>query len=120
MEETGNWAIVELMGRKVVAGYAAKSEFLGKPMLRVDVPQTSAFDAYTQFYGESAIYCVTIVSEQVARTVAESHKINPISVYTPELITRQKYDEMLAKQRLLTSSDPEDYVEDGIDPDPDW
>ena len=45
----------------------SKSEMLGKPLLRVDVPATSAYGEFTQFYGEAAIYCVTFVSEQVAR-----------------------------------------------------
>lgn len=88
------WGIVELMGHKVVAGLVSKDEMLGKPMLRVDVPTTSTFDAFTQFYGEAAIYCVTFVSEAVARLTAEQIKVNPVSVYVPELITRQKMDEL--------------------------
>ncbi len=88
------WAIVELMGHKVVAGFVSKSEMLGKPLLRVDVPATSAFEQFTQFYGESAIYCVTFVSEDVARLTAEQTKVNPVSVYVPELVTRQAVNEM--------------------------
>lgn len=87
------WGIVELMGHKVVAGKISKSEMLGKPMLRIDVPATSAYPEFTQFYGEAAIYCVTFVSEDVARVTAESTKVNPVSVYVPELITRAKFDE---------------------------
>ena len=93
------WAIVELMGHKVVAGLATKSEQLGKPMLRVDVPATSAYPKFTQFYGETAIYCITFVSEEVARLTAEQCKINPVSVYVPDLISREKYDEMVRKFR---------------------
>jgi len=66
----GQYAIVELMGHKVVAGLVSKSEMLGKPMLRVDVPATSAYPEFTQFYGETAIYCVTFVSEEVAQLTA--------------------------------------------------
>lgn len=93
-EET-NFAIVELMGHKVVAGKVSKSEILGKPLLRVDVPATSAFPEFTQFYGEAAIYCVTFVSEQVARLTAEQTKLNPVSVYVPELITKERVDEII-------------------------
>lgn len=43
-DEIQQWGIVvELMGHKVVAGLIQKSELLGKPMLRVDVPATSTF-----------------------------------------------------------------------------
>lgn len=93
------WAIVELMGHKVVAGYVAKSEMFGKPLLRVDVPATSLYSAYTQFYGIDAVYCITPVSEAVAKTVAESHKIDPVSVYTPELVTREQHEEALRQLR---------------------
>ena len=88
------WGIVELMGHKVVAGAISKDEMLGKPMLRVDVPATSAFSAFTQFYGETAIYCVTFTSEEVATRTAEQCKVNPVSVYVPDLVTMEKYDEM--------------------------
>jgi hypothetical protein len=99
MEETTNYAIVELMGHKVVAGKVSKSEMLGKPMLRVDVPATSAYPEFTQFYGETAIYCVTFVSEQVALRTAEANKTNPVSVYVPDLITRQKHEEVVQDYR---------------------
>ncbi len=98
-ENAGQWAIVELMGHKVVAGLTTKSEMLGKPMLRVDVPATSAYAEFTQLYGESAIYCVTFVSEAVARLTAEQSKINPVSVYVPDLVTREQYEGLVSRLR---------------------
>lgn len=126
--ETGQYAIVELMGHKVVAGLVTKSEMLGKPMLRVDVPATSAFGEFTQLYGESAIYCVTFVSEEVARLTAEQNKVNPVSVYVPELVTRQRHEEVIQRydeqiERLKRGlpagpqRDPQD--EDELGPDDD-
>jgi hypothetical protein len=100
-EEVQQWGIVELMGHKVVAGLIQKSEMLGKPMLRVDVPATSGYQAFTQFYGEAAIYCVTFTSEEVAKRTAEEVKVNPVSVYVPDLITREKYDELKEKASEL-------------------
>ena len=98
-EEIKNWAIVELMGHKVVSGMISKSEMLGKPLLRIDVPATSIYPEFTQFYGESAIYCVTFVSEEVARLTAEQNKLNPVSVYVPDLITRESYDQTVQRYR---------------------
>jgi hypothetical protein len=94
-DNTTNWGIVELMGRKIVAGKISKSELLGAALLRVDVPATSAFGEFTQFYGSDAIYCVTFVSEEVARRTAEQTKVNPVRVYVPDLITREKLDEVV-------------------------
>jgi hypothetical protein len=92
IDETGGWAIVELMGHKVVAGLASKSEMFGQPLLRIDVPATEGYPAFTQCYGVSAIYAITFVSEEVAKTTAQHVSLNPVSVYVPELITREKYE----------------------------
>jgi hypothetical protein len=127
MSNDNQWAIVELMGHKVVAGMVAKSEMLGKPMLRVDVPATSAFPEFTQFYGETSIYCVTFVSEDVARLTAEQSKVNPVSVYVPDLISRSQYEKaigvyqekikLLQDGRSLSSgeSEPEEDANDDDD-----
>lgn len=83
--ETGQWAILELMGRKVVSGYLTKDDWGGHSMVRIDVPATSAFPAFTQMYGPQAVYCITYVSEEVARITAEHNRVNPVSVYVPDL-----------------------------------
>lgn len=88
--DQGQWAIVEIMGRKVVAGYASQSVRFGLPMLRIDVPATSTFPAFTQEYGAQSIYAITYVSEDVARMTAEASKVNPISVYVPDLAEMQR------------------------------
>jgi len=100
-EEVQQFGIVELMGHKVVAGRIEKSELLGKPMLRVDIPATSAYPAFTQFYGEAAIYCVTFTSQEVAQRAAEQCQVNPVSVYVPDLVTKEKYDSLVARTNEL-------------------
>ena len=62
------WGIVELMGHRRVAGRVSEVEQYGATMLRVDVPQGD--DWVTQFYGGSAIYCLTPTTEAIARQVA--------------------------------------------------
>ena len=91
-DDTKTWGIIELMGHKVVAGLVSKEVMGGAALLRVDVPATSAFPEFTQLYGTAAIYCVTFVSEEVARKTAESTKVNPVSVYVPDLVTREQMD----------------------------
>jgi hypothetical protein len=88
-QQQGQWAIVEIMGRKVVAGYITQAVQFGLPMLRIDIPATSIFPAFTQEYGAQAIYAITYVSEQVARMTAESNKANPVAVYVPDLAVGQ-------------------------------
>lgn len=89
-QQQGQWAIVEIMGRKVVAGYITQAVQFGLPMLRIDVPATSVFPTFTQDYGAQAIYAITYVSEQVARMTAEANKVNPVSVYVPDLADMQR------------------------------
>lgn len=127
-EQTSQFAIVELMGHKTLAGRVTKDTALF-PLLRIDVPATSAFPAYTAEYGQAAIYGITYVSEEVALKTAEAIKASPISVYSPDLITREvfertvdKYKEALAKARGLpaagqTSDTDDRFDEDGDDED---
>lgn len=84
-QTAGEWAIVEIMGHKVVAGYITKDEMFGQPMIRIDVPATEAYPAFTQHYGVQSIYCITYVSEAVARAAAQANVVDPVSVYVPEL-----------------------------------
>jgi hypothetical protein len=98
------WAIVELMGHKVVAGLVQKSEMLGKAMIRIDVPGTSDYPEHTQFYGDAAIYSVTFVSEEVAKLTAEKLSNNPVAIYVPDLVTREKYDELQDHSRNQISN----------------
>jgi hypothetical protein len=102
-QQPGQWAIVEIMGRKVVAGYVSQSVQFGLPMLRIDVPATSAFPAFTQEYGAQAIYAITYVSEEVARMTAESNKTNPVSVYVPNLadLQRAKLENDALRQQII-------------------
>ncbi len=88
--ENGQWAIVEIMGRKVVAGYASQSVKFGVPLVRIDIPETSVFPAFTQEYGGPSIYAITYVSEEVARMAAETAKVNPVAVYIPDLAEMQR------------------------------
>jgi hypothetical protein len=99
--QDSQWAIVEIFGRKVLAGRVTKDTSLF-PMLRIDVPATSEWPEYTVEHGPAAIFSIVYVNEAVARATAESLKVNPISVYNPELVTREKFEKTVDqyKQRL--------------------
>jgi hypothetical protein len=99
------------MGHKTVAGRISKEEMLGKPMLRIDIPgDASNPQGFTQMYGEAAIYCVTFVSEEVARRVAGTLQVKPVSVYCPNLITVEQASTFT--HRLPVGTDVDD---DGVD-----
>lgn len=83
--ESGTWAILELFGHKVVAGYMVVDQQFGVPMVRLDVPASAAFPAFTRHYHPNAVYSVSYVSEEAARYTAEALHENPVSVYVPAL-----------------------------------
>lgn len=79
-EAATTWALVELMGHRRLAGRVTKDETFGAPQLRVDVFVGDAVEAaLTQFYAPAALYCVTPISESVARRFSVSNLPQPIS-----------------------------------------
>jgi len=97
----GTWVILELFGHKVVAGYMSRDESLGAPLIRLDVPETKTYPAFTRHYNPSAIYSVSYVSEETARLTAESVSENPVSVYVPELSDLRRLNEENEKMRTV-------------------
>lgn len=101
IETDTQWGIVEIMGRKIIAGKISKSEMLGAPMLRIDIPATSAFPEFTQFYGSQSIYSVTFTSEEAAIVIAESVKADPVCVYVPDLSSAKRLEAYKEENEML-------------------
>ena len=78
------FAILELMGHRKLAGYVREVEIAGGKILRVDVPAEGCtgpagpFQA-TQFYGGSALYCLTPCDAGVAIRFAAGCKVEPVT-----------------------------------------
>ena len=75
------WAVIELMGHRKVIGYAQEVEIGGGKLLRVDVPEQAGQAAYSQFYGTGSIYCLSPVTEEVARALIGKRKQEPFYAY---------------------------------------
>ena len=72
------WSIMELMGHRRLAGYVTEQEIAGARMLRIDVPGEGDEVHATQFYSPSSLYCLTPVTEEVARGLARRTKPAPV------------------------------------------
>lgn len=63
----------------------------GVPFVRLDVPMVEAqdhrpgMDAFCKLFGQGAVYCITPVSEEIARTAAARLRVEPVPIYMPEL-----------------------------------
>ena len=81
------WAIIEIMGHQKYSGYVQTQAVGGASMVRVDVPEVAGdgdregHAAFTKLFGASSIYCLTPVSEEVARAMARSLRKAPVNAY---------------------------------------
>lgn len=72
------WAIVELMGHRRLAGFLREAQIGGAAFIRLDVPETDDAPAATQFYSPTAVYCITPTTEEMARAVARTNRIEVV------------------------------------------
>jgi hypothetical protein len=107
-ENFQEWAILELMGHRKMAGLVQEVAIGGASFIRIDVPakEPGKFTA-TQFYNPSAVYCMTPVAEDLARQVAQTYEAAPVSRYElpPQQSPRITRDND-------SSMEPEDYDDD--------
>ena len=78
------WAILELMGHRRLAGLITEAQIGGGSFVRIDVPKRiDGVDkpgeemVATQFYSPGSIYCITPVSESIARRMAMNLQPEP-------------------------------------------
>lgn len=82
------YALVEVMGHKRFAGKVTEQVIAGAGFVRVDVPQVGDRIPFTKLIGTGSIYCITPVSEAVARQLAEQYHEKPVEVYSPSVQPR--------------------------------
>jgi hypothetical protein len=70
------WAIVELMGHRKLAGHVTEQEIAGSAFLRLDIHDSNS-DVVTQFYSPGAVYCITPTTEEIARKIGDRSKPQP-------------------------------------------
>ena len=76
------WALLELMGHRRIAGLVSEQQLAGAPFVRIDVYQPLAPNpSVTQFYSPSSVYCITPITEEMAREFADTHLPQPIARY---------------------------------------
>jgi len=82
MSETfDQFCIVELMGRQVIAGKVTEQTIGGQAFIRVDVPEVGGMPAFTKFYGQGAIYCLTPCDETTAIAAVKGLRVKPVNLY---------------------------------------
>lgn len=81
IEEFSGFAIIELMGRNVIAGYVTTQVIAGVAMLRVDVPAVDDKPGFSKFISGQAIYGITPTDEETVKTAANNLRTRPIELW---------------------------------------
>lgn len=80
-ETFDEWAIVEIMGHDRYAGRVSEQAIGGTSFVRIDVPECEGRPAFTKLFGNSAIFSITPVAEDIARESVKRFRANPIIAY---------------------------------------
>lgn len=76
-----SWALVELFGHQRIVGRVTEATLAGGAFIRVDVPEDGERPAFTRFFGPSAIYGISPLSESVAMQLLKSTRLAPVNEY---------------------------------------
>ena len=109
MAETfDEWAILELMGHRKLAGRVTEQVIAGAGFVRIDICTDAEKAVLTQFYGPSAVYCITPTVEADARAYARRNIPRPVEPWEvrsplverqPDLLPQDAYeDEPLSEE----------------------
>lgn len=78
------WAILELMGHRRIAGHVVEVQVAGAGMLRVDIPAADASPAVTQYVSPASVYAIHPTTEEIATAAARSWRPKPVSRFELE------------------------------------
>lgn len=90
--ELKSWSLVELFGHQRIVGYVTVDPIDFPGMIRVDVPDLIKNGkveraGFTRYFGRSALYSVTPISEQSVRELlphVNGHPARPLSIGSAE------------------------------------
>lgn len=77
-ESFEEWAILELMGHRRLAGLVTEATIAGGAFVRIDVYTDSEKAIATQYYSPGSIYCMTPTTERMAREISRRNQPRPV------------------------------------------
>lgn len=121
------WCIVEIFGHRKFGAQVREVPFAGGALARCDIPGSDAAPGLTQFYGSSAIFCISPCSEVAARAVAARYAQPPVQRYelpaprvrpaveddpAPTPLDHEPWDEFNDSEDVMPASGSPDDIED--------
>jgi hypothetical protein len=92
-EKFDSWALVELFGHQRIVGRVTEATLAGGAFIRVDVPADAEKPAFTRYFGPSAIYGLSPLSEEIALHMIKSTRLEPVHEYQMPRLDVIKGDE---------------------------
>lgn len=65
------WAVLELMGHRRLAGLLTEETIAGAAFLRIDIPSDNGDPSASQWYAPNAVYAITPCTEATACRIAK-------------------------------------------------
>ena len=80
-EKFEQFAVVELFGHQIIAGFVSEQVIGGQGFVRVDVPTVDDQVGFTKFYGAGAIYAITPCDSETMLEAVRGLRQKPIDVW---------------------------------------
>ena len=89
-QDFDEWAVLEIMGHNRFAGRVMEQSIGGSSFVRIDVPAVGDRQPFTKIFGAGSIYCITPVTEDVARRIALNLTPEPVNRFELKLPTEKQ------------------------------
>jgi len=106
-EKFEQWAIVEIFGHDMYAGRVTEGVIGGCSFVRVDIPKIGELEGFTKFFGQGAIYGMTIVDEQTARIKAAALCKQPMDSWSVGQLVEKAVQQRLLESKPVESDEEE-------------
>jgi hypothetical protein len=78
IEDSGFFALVELMGHQKMVGLVRETKLAGAGFLQVDSLDTDGKFSFSRYLGPSAIYAINPISKELAQELAKTYQPAPV------------------------------------------
>ena len=106
--EFSEWAIVEIFGHQTYAGRVSEQTIGGSSFVRLDVPEVGELKPFTKLFGQGAIYCVTVVSEETARLKVAALQKQPMDRWDVSNLVQRAVDQKMLAATNVSDADEHD------------
>lgn len=94
------WAIVEVMGHTVYAGFCTDASIGGQSYLRVDVPEKGDRKAFTKLLAPGSIFSISPCDEETIRAFVDKREMVPFDRYSLQEVAQKMATRELERRGL--------------------